>query len=163
MSVCECICYCYSLSLFCLLSFSIGEKRITLPDCFSLIVLFSSIFRMNLFNYEYLGRDHLNGLNEYKVNRIWHLIDENFIKFSSQYNAVDTSPLSIYVMQPFWNRCVEVKRNKNVEFSRFSTFEMIDRWDEFNLKVMVVDDDEFDREFLLIDILIDTLSLFDQF
>jgi len=45
---------------------------------------------MNLFNYKYLGRDHLNGLNEYK------------------YNAVDTSPLSIYVMQPFWNRCVEL-------------------------------------------------------
>ncbi|CAF1109930.1 unnamed protein product [Adineta ricciae] len=44
---------------------------------------------MNLFNYQYLGREHLKGLNEYK------------------YNAIDTSPVSIYVMQPFWNWCVE--------------------------------------------------------
>jgi len=44
---------------------------------------------MNFFNYPYLGREHLKGLNEYK------------------YNAVDTSPVSIYVMQPFWNYCVE--------------------------------------------------------
>ncbi|UJR30409.1 hypothetical protein I4U23_017944 [Adineta vaga] len=44
---------------------------------------------MNLFDHQYLHRDHLKGLNEYK------------------YNAVDTSPVSLYVMQPFWNWCVE--------------------------------------------------------
>ncbi|UJR16209.1 hypothetical protein I4U23_003119 [Adineta vaga] len=49
---------------------------------------------MNLFNYQYLGREHLKGLNEYK------------------YNAIDTSPISIYVMQPFWNYCVEVRSKK---------------------------------------------------
>ncbi|CAF4744851.1 unnamed protein product [Rotaria socialis] len=44
---------------------------------------------MNFFNYQYLGRKHLQGLNEYK------------------YNAIDTSPISLYIMQPFWNKCVE--------------------------------------------------------
>jgi ethanolaminephosphotransferase len=44
---------------------------------------------MSLFNYRYLRSDHLKGLNEYK------------------YNAVDTSPVSIYLMQPFWNWGVE--------------------------------------------------------
>ncbi|CAF1495792.1 unnamed protein product [Adineta ricciae] len=44
---------------------------------------------MSLFDYKYLNQTHLKGLNEYK------------------YNAVDTSPVSIYVMQPFWNWCVE--------------------------------------------------------
>ncbi|CAF3372394.1 unnamed protein product [Rotaria sp. Silwood1] len=44
---------------------------------------------MNFFNYQYLNRKHLQGLNEYK------------------YNAIDTSPLSNYIMQPFWNWGVE--------------------------------------------------------
>ncbi|CAF3881954.1 unnamed protein product [Rotaria magnacalcarata] len=44
---------------------------------------------MNFFNYQYLDRKHLQGLNEYK------------------YNAIDTSPVSLYIMQPFWNKCVE--------------------------------------------------------
>ncbi|CAF1291344.1 unnamed protein product [Adineta steineri] len=44
---------------------------------------------MNSLYYPYLRRDHLKGLNEYK------------------YNAVDTSPVSLYVTQPFWNWLVE--------------------------------------------------------
>ncbi|CAF0762243.1 unnamed protein product [Rotaria sordida] len=44
---------------------------------------------MNLLNYQYLRPAHLKGLDAYK------------------YNAVDTSPLSLYVMHPFWNWCVE--------------------------------------------------------
>ncbi|CAF3337005.1 unnamed protein product [Rotaria socialis] len=44
---------------------------------------------MGLLNYRYLNQGHLKGLNEYK------------------YNAVDTSPVSNYIMQPFWNWCVE--------------------------------------------------------
>ncbi|CAF2474109.1 unnamed protein product [Rotaria sp. Silwood2] len=44
---------------------------------------------MNLLNYQYLGPAHLKGLDAYK------------------YNAVDTSPVSLYIMQPFWNWCVE--------------------------------------------------------
>uniref|UniRef100_A0A8B9FS64 Ethanolaminephosphotransferase 1-like protein n=1 Tax=Amazona collaria TaxID=241587 RepID=A0A8B9FS64_9PSIT len=28
--------------------------------------------------------------------------------FSSQYNAVDTSPLSVYIMQPIWNKIIKI-------------------------------------------------------
>ncbi|CAF1026534.1 unnamed protein product, partial [Didymodactylos carnosus] len=44
---------------------------------------------MDVINYKYLNDNHLKGLNNYK------------------YSAVDTSPVSNYIMQPFWNRCVE--------------------------------------------------------
>ncbi|XP_033124298.1 ethanolaminephosphotransferase 1-like [Anneissia japonica] len=40
--------------------------------------------------YKYLGKDHLDGFDKYK------------------YNAVDTSPISIYIMHPFWNTCVKI-------------------------------------------------------
>lgn len=32
-----------------------------------------------------------------------------FFIFFLQYNAIDTNPLSIYVMHPFWNKLVEVR------------------------------------------------------
>lgn len=44
--------------------------------------------------------------------------------FFLQYNAIDTSPISIYVMQPFWNWCVEVSRTKYAEFG------FLCRWSE---------------------------------
>ncbi|XP_037297267.1 ethanolaminephosphotransferase 1 [Manduca sexta] len=43
-----------------------------------------------MFNYKYLSRDHLEGFDNYK------------------YMAIDTSPLSVYVMHPFWNKVVEL-------------------------------------------------------
>ncbi|CAH0596895.1 unnamed protein product [Chrysodeixis includens] len=43
-----------------------------------------------MFNYKYLGREHLEGFDNYK------------------YMAIDTSPLSVYVMHPFWNKVVEL-------------------------------------------------------
>ncbi|KAJ0171567.1 hypothetical protein K1T71_013117 [Dendrolimus kikuchii] len=43
-----------------------------------------------MFDYKYLLRDHLEGFDNYK------------------YMAIDTSPLSVYVMHPFWNRIVEL-------------------------------------------------------
>ncbi|KAM3956829.1 ethanolaminephosphotransferase 1 [Aphomia sociella] len=43
-----------------------------------------------MFNYKYLTRDHLEGFDNYK------------------YMAIDTSPLSVYVMHPFWNKVVEL-------------------------------------------------------
>ncbi|XP_026750503.2 ethanolaminephosphotransferase 1-like [Galleria mellonella] len=43
-----------------------------------------------MFNYKYLSRDHLEGFDNYK------------------YMAIDTSPLSVYVMHPFWNKIVEL-------------------------------------------------------
>lgn len=43
-----------------------------------------------MFDYKYLTRDHLEGFDNYK------------------YMAIDTSPLSVYVMHPFWNRVVEL-------------------------------------------------------
>ncbi|CAH0696205.1 unnamed protein product [Spodoptera exigua] len=42
-----------------------------------------------MFNYKYLSREHLEGFDNYK------------------YMAIDTSPLSVYVMHPFWNKVVE--------------------------------------------------------
>lgn len=45
--------------------------------------------RQQLFNYKYLTQDQLRRLNTYK------------------YAAIDTSPLSKYVMHPFWNFVVE--------------------------------------------------------
>lgn len=36
--------------------------------------------------------------------------------FSLQYNAVDTNPLSVYVMQPIWNKIIKVR----VLFNRIS-------------------------------------------
>ncbi|CAF1104853.1 unnamed protein product [Didymodactylos carnosus] len=44
---------------------------------------------MEVFDYKYLSDKQLKGLNSYK------------------YSCIDTSPVSNYVMQPFWNRCVE--------------------------------------------------------
>jgi sn-1,2-diacylglycerol ethanolamine- and cholinephosphotranferases len=44
----------------------------------------------NLFNYKYLDKHHLNGFDNYK------------------YSSVDTNPIGIYVMHPFWNKLVEV-------------------------------------------------------
>ncbi|CAG9570638.1 unnamed protein product [Danaus chrysippus] len=43
-----------------------------------------------MFDYKYLGREHLEGFDNYK------------------YMARDTSPLSVYVMHPFWNKVVEL-------------------------------------------------------
>ncbi|KPJ14042.1 Ethanolaminephosphotransferase 1 [Papilio machaon] len=43
-----------------------------------------------MFNYKYLTREHLEGFDNYK------------------YMAKDTSPLSVYVMHPFWNKVVEL-------------------------------------------------------
>ncbi|XP_045505165.1 ethanolaminephosphotransferase 1-like [Colias croceus] len=43
-----------------------------------------------MFNYKYLTRDHLEGFDNYK------------------YMSKDTSPLSVYVMHPFWNKVVEL-------------------------------------------------------
>lgn len=43
-----------------------------------------------LFSYEYISKEHLTGLDRYK------------------YNCVDTSPISIYLMQPFWNAIVNI-------------------------------------------------------
>ncbi|VVD00043.1 ethanolaminephosphotransferase 1-like [Leptidea sinapis] len=43
-----------------------------------------------MFNYKYLSREHLEGFDNYK------------------YMAKDTSPLSVYVMHPFWNKVVEI-------------------------------------------------------
>ncbi|KAL4716407.1 hypothetical protein ACJJTC_015835 [Scirpophaga incertulas] len=43
-----------------------------------------------MFNFKYLNRDHLEGFDNYK------------------YMAIDTSPLSVYVMHPFWNKIVEI-------------------------------------------------------
>ncbi|XP_059055854.1 ethanolaminephosphotransferase 1-like [Achroia grisella] len=43
-----------------------------------------------MFNYKYLTREQLEGFNNYK------------------YMAIDTSPLSVYVMHPFWNKVVEL-------------------------------------------------------
>ncbi|XP_061723925.1 ethanolaminephosphotransferase 1-like [Cydia pomonella] len=43
-----------------------------------------------MFNYKYLSKDHLEGFDNYK------------------YMAIDTSPLSVYVMHPFWNKVVEL-------------------------------------------------------
>ncbi|KAI8432862.1 hypothetical protein MSG28_013789 [Choristoneura fumiferana] len=42
-----------------------------------------------IFNYKYLTREHLKGFDNYK------------------YSAIDTSPLSQYVMHPFWNTVVK--------------------------------------------------------
>ncbi|XP_005192134.1 ethanolaminephosphotransferase 1 [Musca domestica] len=42
-----------------------------------------------LLNYKYLSKEHLNGFDNYK------------------YSARDTSPLSVYVMHPFWNWIVK--------------------------------------------------------
>uniref|UniRef100_A0A1I8PWB6 Ethanolaminephosphotransferase 1 n=1 Tax=Stomoxys calcitrans TaxID=35570 RepID=A0A1I8PWB6_STOCA len=42
-----------------------------------------------LMNYKYLDKEHLNGFDNYK------------------YSARDTSPLSVYVMHPFWNWIVK--------------------------------------------------------
>lgn len=42
-----------------------------------------------MFNYKYLSNKHLKGFDNYK------------------YNAIDSSPLSKYVMHPFWNKIVE--------------------------------------------------------
>ncbi|CAH2057382.1 unnamed protein product, partial [Iphiclides podalirius] len=43
-----------------------------------------------MFNYKYLSKEHLEGFDNYK------------------YMAKDTSPLSVYVMHPFWNKVVEL-------------------------------------------------------
>ncbi|XP_063833694.1 ethanolaminephosphotransferase 1-like [Ostrinia nubilalis] len=43
-----------------------------------------------MFNYKYLSREHLEGFDNYK------------------YMAIDTSPLSVYVMHPFWDRVVKL-------------------------------------------------------
>ncbi|XP_072948091.1 ethanolaminephosphotransferase 1-like [Epargyreus clarus] len=43
-----------------------------------------------MFDYKYLSREHLEGFDNYK------------------YMAKDTSPLSVYVMHPFWNKVVEL-------------------------------------------------------
>ncbi|XP_047141095.1 ethanolaminephosphotransferase 1 isoform X1 [Hydra vulgaris] len=43
-----------------------------------------------LFNYKYLSREKLNGFEKYK------------------YKSVDTSPLSNYVMHPFWDQLVKI-------------------------------------------------------
>ncbi|XP_053618168.1 ethanolaminephosphotransferase 1-like [Plodia interpunctella] len=43
-----------------------------------------------MFDYKYLTREHLEGFDNYK------------------YMAIDTSPLSVYVMHPFWNKVVEL-------------------------------------------------------
>uniref|UniRef100_A0A1E1WQU2 Uncharacterized protein n=1 Tax=Pectinophora gossypiella TaxID=13191 RepID=A0A1E1WQU2_PECGO len=42
-----------------------------------------------MFYHKYLTREHLEGFDNYK------------------YMAIDTSPLSVYVMHPFWNKVVE--------------------------------------------------------
>ncbi|XP_026750531.2 ethanolaminephosphotransferase 1-like [Galleria mellonella] len=42
-----------------------------------------------MFNYKYLSQNHLKGFDKYK------------------YSAIDTSPLSNYVMHPSWNYCVQ--------------------------------------------------------
>ncbi|CAG5049772.1 unnamed protein product [Parnassius apollo] len=42
-----------------------------------------------MFDYKYLSNEHLEGFDNYK------------------YMAKDTSPLSVYVMHPFWNKVVE--------------------------------------------------------
>ncbi|CAH0717956.1 unnamed protein product, partial [Brenthis ino] len=42
-----------------------------------------------MFNYKYLSREHLEGFDNYK------------------YMSKDTSPISVYVMHPFWNKVVE--------------------------------------------------------
>ncbi|PIK37769.1 putative ethanolaminephosphotransferase 1 [Apostichopus japonicus] len=41
------------------------------------------------FDYRYLSKDHLKGFDKYK------------------YSSIDNSPLSIYIMHPFWNKCVQ--------------------------------------------------------
>ena len=48
---------------------------------------------MGLFRYEYLGPEVLAGFDTYK------------------YSCRDTSPLSNYVMHPFWNQAVKVTLN----------------------------------------------------
>ncbi|XP_053618267.1 ethanolaminephosphotransferase 1-like isoform X2 [Plodia interpunctella] len=45
---------------------------------------------MKMFEYKYLSKEHLNGLDSYK------------------YSAIDTSPLSNYVMHPSWNAAVKL-------------------------------------------------------
>lgn len=48
-----------------------------------------SLFK-KIISYEYLRKEHLSGFDTYK------------------YNCIDTSPLSKYVMQPFWNAIVKL-------------------------------------------------------
>ena len=69
----------------------------------------------------YLRADHLAGFEQYKVHvRNWilqnsilllsklHFFFISMYIMSQQYSAKDTSPLSQYVMHPFWNAAVKV-------------------------------------------------------
>lgn len=72
---------------------------------------------------KYLSQDHLVGFENYKVSQKWNFISniqksskktEKYICLTHlnlilQYSSMDTSPLSVYVMHPFWNKVVQVK------------------------------------------------------
>lgn len=47
----------------------------------------------SIFNYKYLDKHQLNGFENYK------------------YSSIDTNPIGIYVMHPFWNKLVEVSKS----------------------------------------------------
>ncbi|XP_037959607.1 ethanolaminephosphotransferase 1 [Teleopsis dalmanni] len=49
----------------------------------------TTMYMQQLLNYKYLSKEHLSGFDHYK------------------YSARDTSPLSVYIMHPFWNWIVK--------------------------------------------------------
>ena len=61
---------------------------------------------MGLLRYEYLGPEVLAGFDTYK------------------YSCRDTSPLSNYVMHPFWNQCVKVNMYLNVDYDILHSVEI---------------------------------------
>lgn len=78
----------------------------------------------SLKHHNYLNADILKGFDNYKVSCVKqkrflatcqssseqerrNILNEN-LSFL-QYNAKDTSPLSVYVMHPFWNWIVQVR------------------------------------------------------
>ena len=65
-----------------------------------------------LFSYEYINKEHLEGLDRYKVipKKPLQNIAKNILISKIhffKYSCIDNSPLSKYVMHPFWNTIVE--------------------------------------------------------
>ncbi|OXB53383.1 hypothetical protein ASZ78_013625 [Callipepla squamata] len=60
----------------------------------------------------YVSGRQLDGFRHYK-GTVVHLQTEGVLcltslLFSSQYSAVDTNPLSVYIMQPIWNKIIKI-------------------------------------------------------
>ena len=74
---------------------------------------------MGFLEINYLKPEHLAGFDQYKVNDDSGLTLNDFINeiLNLQYSAIDTSPLSKYVMHPFWNACVKVCTFKHFKLS----------------------------------------------